>query len=274
MTHNNSSSPTLTLQGHLSLYINASVFMFTPLSLFLSHLALIINTIPSAPDQDTPIPPDHRTTAGLLAEYYTLTAIALALVLLRAWVRLSLARNWDWGDISIVIAWVCTSPPKPEKPRKPRYPDRPPGQHVIYPPNPEYTVLQILKVNTVYQMINVICTLVTKYSISLYILRIRTSRAVRWILAWLVLFMTLATIGAVVTLAVSCISLQGLWNKDVSGFCLSPTSVNSVAYVHSGFTIVIDLRLTSALVIILQNVRTKRSRKKAHSTKLRVCGRM
>ncbi|KAE8423421.1 hypothetical protein BDV36DRAFT_279326 [Aspergillus pseudocaelatus] len=177
--------------------------------------------MPSAPNQDTPIPPDHRTTADLLAEYYTLTAIALALVLLRAWVCLRLTRNWDWGDICIVITW-----------------------HVIYLPNPEYTVLQILKVNTVYQIINVICALVTKYSISLYILRIRTSRAVRWILAWLVLFMTLATIDAVAILAVSCISLQGLWNKDVSGFCLSPTSVNSVAYVHSGFTI---------------DVRTKRS---------------
>ena len=110
-------------------------------------------------------------------------------------------------------------------------------------------------------MINVICSLVTKYSISLYILRIQNSRAVRWILAWLMLFMTLATIGVVVILAVSCIPLERLWNKGVPGICLPQTSVYSVSYVHSGFTIVIDLCLTSAPVIILWHVRITRGRK-------------
>ncbi|KAB8215447.1 hypothetical protein BDV33DRAFT_227577 [Aspergillus novoparasiticus] len=165
-------------------------------------------TTASSSNQDTPILPDHHTTAGLLAEYYTLTVIALALVLLRAWVFLRLTRTGA-------------------------------GTTHVSPP--------ILKVNVIYQMINVICALVTKYSISLYILRIRNSRAVRWILAWLMLFMTLATIE--------------IADKDVPGTCLPPKSVYSVAYVQSGFTIVIDRCLTSAPVITLWDVKIKRGRK-------------
>ncbi|KAE8330057.1 hypothetical protein BDV39DRAFT_191014 [Aspergillus sergii] len=201
----------------------------------------------SSPDQDTPIPPDHRTTAGLLAEYYTLTVIALALVLLRAWVCVRLTRNWGWDDTCIVIAWFALLAGLITIQLEANLGL---GRHAICLPDPEHTVLQILKVNTIYQMINVICALVIKYSISLYILRIRNSRAVRWILAWLMLFMTLATIGAVVILAVSCIPLERLWNKDVPGTCLPPKSVYSVAYVQSGFTIVIDLCLTSAPTVI------------------------
>ncbi|OGM47272.1 hypothetical protein ABOM_003868 [Aspergillus bombycis] len=192
----------------------------------------------SAPNQDISIPPDHRTTAGLLAEYYTLAAIALALVLLRGWIALL------EGLITIQLEANLGL-----------------GRHVIYLPNPEHTVLQILKVNTIYQMINVICSLVTKYSISLYILRIQNSRAVRWILAWLMLFMTLATISAVVILAVSCVPLERLWNKDVPGICLPQTSVYSVLYIHSGFTIVVNLCLTSAPVVILWDVRISRGHK-------------
>ncbi|KAE8397669.1 hypothetical protein BDV37DRAFT_291727 [Aspergillus pseudonomiae] len=212
----------------------------------------------SAPNQDTSIPPDHRTTTGLLAEHYTLAAIALALVLLRAWVRLRLTRNWGWDDTCIVVAWIALLAGLITIQLEANLGL---GRHVIYLPDPEHTVLQILKVNTIYQMINVICSLVTKYSISLYILRIQNSRAVRWILAWLMLFMTLATIGVVVILAVSCIPLERLWNKGVPGICLPQTSVYSVSYVHSGFTIVIDLCLTSAPVIILWHVRITRGRK-------------
>ncbi|KAE8136543.1 hypothetical protein BDV38DRAFT_271902 [Aspergillus pseudotamarii] len=209
--------------------------------------------MPSAPNQDTPIPPDHRTTAGLLAEYYILTVIALIPVLLRVWVRLLLIRNWGWDDTCIVTAWIALLAGliTIQLEANPSL-----GRHAIYLPSPEYTVLQILKVNTVYQMINVICALVTKYSISVYILRIRNSRSVRWILAWLMLFMTLAIIGAVVILSVSCIPLKRLWNKDVP------------AYVHSGFMIIIDLCLTSAPVIIFWAVRSKRRGKTL------VCGRM
>ncbi|KAK6823068.1 hypothetical protein RU639_005937 [Aspergillus parasiticus] len=215
-------------------------------------------TTASSSNQDTPILPDHHTTAGLLAEYYTLTVIALALVLLRAWVCLRLTRNWGWDDTCIVIAWFALLAGLITIQLEANLGL---GRHAIYLPDPEHTVLQILKVNTIYQMINIICALVTKYSISLYILRIRNSRTVRWILAWLMLFMTLATIGAVVILAVSCVPLERLRNKDVPGTCLPPKPVYSVAYVQSGFTIVIDRCLTSAPVIILWDVKIKRGRK-------------
>ncbi|KAE8386661.1 hypothetical protein BDV23DRAFT_196287 [Aspergillus alliaceus] len=212
----------------------------------------------SAPNQQIPLPPDHRSTAGLLAEYYILAVIALALVALRAWVRLHLTKNWGWDDTCIVIAWMALLAGLVTIQLECNLGM---GRHVIYLKDPVRDVLQMVKINTMYQMINVICALVTKYSISLYILRIRSNRAIRWALAWLMFFMTLATIGAVVILAVACIPLYKLWTPEAPGICLPPKSVYGVAYIHSGFTIVVDLCLTSAPVIILWDVKIKRGRK-------------
>ncbi|KAE8353211.1 hypothetical protein BDV28DRAFT_148276 [Aspergillus coremiiformis] len=204
------------------------------------------------------LPPDHRTTAGILALYYALTAIAVLLVLLRAWVRLHLTKNWGWDDTFIVIALAALLTGLVVIQLQANVGL---GRHVIYLENPKQGFLEILKYSMIYQIVNVSCAMITKYSISLYILRIRDSRALRWALAWIMLFMTLATIGAVVIIAVSCIPLEHLWNKSIPGTCLPPSKVYSVAHVQSGFTIVVDLALTSAPVIILWNVKIERGRK-------------
>lgn len=110
-------------------------------------------------------------------------------------------------------------------------------------------------------MDNVVVTLMTKISISLYILRIRNDKHLRWILGILMVFMTLATIATIAVLGISCIPLRKLWTPEIPGKCLPLSTVYNVAYVQSGFTIVTDLCLTSAPVIILWNVNIRRGRK-------------
>lgn len=204
------------------------------------------------------IPPDHRTTAGILAEYYILTVIALIWILLRAWVRIRMTKNWGWDDTCIVMAWL------------PLFvglvliqleANLGLGRHIMYLDDPKAQSLEILKYNTFFQMLNVICTLLTKYSISLYLLRIRDDRRLRWTLGILMFFMTLATIAVIVVLSISCIPLERLWNESVPGVCLPRENVYYVAYVQSGFTIVIDLCLTMTPVIVLWGVKIKRGRK-------------
>ncbi|PYH44102.1 uncharacterized protein BP01DRAFT_374959 [Aspergillus saccharolyticus JOP 1030-1] len=204
------------------------------------------------------VPPDHRTTGGILAEYYLLTALALFWVALRVWVRIRLTRNWGWDDTCIVLAWL------------PLFAglvliqieaNLGLGRHMIYLQDAETAALQILKYNTFFQMLNVLCTLLTKYSISLYLLRIRDDRRLRLGLGVLMLLMTLATIAVIVVLSVSCIPLQRLWDKSVPGTCLALAAVYNVAYVQSGFTIVVDLCLTMTPIIVLWDVKIKRGRK-------------
>lgn len=135
------------------------------------------------------------------------------------------------------------------------------GQHIEYLANPESQALQILKFNTFYQMDNVVCTLLTKFSIGFYILRIHDTRPLRWFLSIIMTLMTLATIAVIVVLSVSCIPLRKLWEPETPGSCLKLTTVYNVAYVQSAFTIVTDLSLTAAPVFILWNVRITRRRK-------------
>lgn len=135
------------------------------------------------------------------------------------------------------------------------------GRHIMYLPNPERDGLNVLKFNTFFQMDNVVITLLTKISISIYILRIYDSPRLRVAFIILMVFMTLATIAVIVVLGISCVPLRKLWDPDVPGTCLPLTTVYYVAYVQSGFTIVIDLCLTSAPIIILWKVRIEKGRK-------------
>ncbi|CAI7646619.1 unnamed protein product [Penicillium glandicola] len=118
-----------------------------------------------------------------------------------------------------------------------------------------------MKYNTFFQMAIVLCTLFTKFSISAYILRIKDSKRLRWILVILMGFMTLATIGCIAVLSVSCMPLKKMWEPSTPGICLDLATVYYVAYVQSAFTIVIDLCLTTAPIVILWNVKIQRGRK-------------
>uniref|UniRef100_A0A1Y1KZ45 Rhodopsin domain-containing protein n=1 Tax=Photinus pyralis TaxID=7054 RepID=A0A1Y1KZ45_PHOPY len=200
----------------------------------------------------------HSTTAGILAEYYILFFIALALIVLRIYVRLRVAKNWGWDDYYIIVAWIFLLIGLVLVQIEA---DLGLGRHLHTLEDPEDKELGILKFNTFFQMANVLCTLFTKYSISIFILRIRDSKRLRWVLGFLMALMTLATIAVIVVLSVSCIPLRRLWDKTVPGTCLPLVTVYNVAYVQSGFTIVIDLCLTTAPILILWNVKVKRGRK-------------
>lgn len=114
-------------------------------------------------------------------------------------------------------------------------------------------------------MDTVICTFVTKVSISIYILRIKNDQRIRIILQVSMAFMFLATLAVVIVVSLTCIPLERLWTPSVKGRCLPRSTAYSVAYVQSGFCITIDLLLTASPIAVLWNVRIKRWRK------IRIC---
>ena len=141
------------------------------------------------------------------------------------------------------------------------------GKHIADLSHPESSELEILKFNTIFQMDNVLCTLATKFSISIYILRIKDDRSLR-IFVWILMaLMSLATLAVIITLSVSCIPLKALWTPSLEPHakCLPLKTVYNVAYVQSGFTIVTDLLLTISPIVILWNVRIKTWKK------IRIC---
>lgn len=116
-------------------------------------------------------------------------------------------------------------------------------------------------------MVNVLCILVTKLSISIYILRIKNDRILRTLLQVLMAFMSFATLASIVVLSIACIPMKALWTPGIreEATCLPLKSVYTVAYVQSGFTIVTDLCLTISPIVVLWNVRIK------PRAKVRIC---
>lgn len=137
------------------------------------------------------------------------------------------------------------------------------GKHTVDLKDPERVELLLLKYNTFSEMVNVLCTLFTKFSISIYILRIKNGRSLRILLWILMILMSLVTLAVIVVLSISCIPLRALWTPSLQSHatCLPLKSVYNVAYVQSGFTVVIDLCLTISPIVILWNVRIKKWKK-------------
>ena len=133
------------------------------------------------------------------------------------------------------------------------------GTHLADISDPKGSISALLKYNTFLQMDNVLCTLVTKISINIYILRIKNNRALRTFLQSLMALMSLATLACIIVLSIPCISLKALWTPGIQeeAKCLPLKSVYTVAYVQSGFTIVTDLCLTISPIVVLWYVRIK-----------------
>ncbi|PQE25645.1 integral membrane protein [Rutstroemia sp. NJR-2017a BBW] len=195
---------------------------------------------------------------GLIAEYCVFLLLSLFLVLCRAYTRLRVTEFWGWDDTTIIIAWIfslisfvffCLMI------------EAGLGRHKAFLSNPEQDVLDLIKWQVGFQTAIVICTLVTKLSISLMILRIKDTKSIRYALGIMMFLMTSATVAMIITEFISCIPLAALWTPSIKGKCIPPSKVYLLAYIQSGATIVADLCLTASPVIILWNVRINKKKK-------------
>ncbi|KAE8137529.1 hypothetical protein BDV38DRAFT_292996 [Aspergillus pseudotamarii] len=193
-------------------------------------------------------------TTGILVEYYLLTAIALILVIARVWMRMAITgRNWGWDDYTIVIAWLCSVVGLVLIQLAANL-----GSNPLHPTPSDPGRLRNIRYNTFFEMASIVCTLVTKFSICCYILRIRDDRQIRWALVILMIPMTLITIAIIIVLSMSC---TPLWSDSIPPVCVPVTGMYTAAYAQSALTIVVDLCLTSAPAIILWGIRIQRGRK-------------
>ena len=223
----------------------------------------------------TPHTSGNAAGAGILAEIYILLSIATWLVCVRCYGRMRFHNGLGWDDITCVAALVCPSVPCPET----ILPNQilliictilitmnvaiGLGKHAVDLEHPEHTQLLLLKYNTVVQIASVLCTLLTKISISIYILRIKNERSLRMLLWILMVLIFVVSITDIAVISSSCIPFKALWTPSLQpqARCLPLKSVYNVAYVQSGFTIVVDLCLTISPIVVLWKVRIEKWKK-------------
>ncbi|MCJ1283108.1 hypothetical protein MMC26_002435 [Xylographa opegraphella] len=216
-------------------------------------------------DTSASLPANYSTAPIILALQYILLSLTIALIIARCHGRLRVTKDWGWDDTTINFALIflligavlVTIETQIGL-----------GRHVVYLGNPELDSLQVLKYNTFFQVDNVLCTFMTKVSISLYILRIKNNRPTRIVLVVGNVLNGLATLATIIVLCLSCIPLDALWDPSVHGKCLPLTTVYIVARIQSAFAVATDLLLTVSPIAILWRVRIKRGKK------IRICSLM
>jgi hypothetical protein len=103
--------------------------------------------------------------------------------------------------------------------------------------------------------------MITKISISIYILQIRDDKLLQWILWIMMTLMSTGTIATIAVLGSSCAPLKKMWEHHTPGRFLDLAALYNVAYVQSALTIVTDLGLSFVPIYILRNLRIATSRK-------------
>ncbi|KAF7874215.1 hypothetical protein EAF04_002887 [Stromatinia cepivora] len=192
-------------------------------------------------------------------------ALGIIAVILRCYVRIVIAKSFGQDDyfivftLSLLIAGdVCIY----------NMLSIGVGRHLDSLPEPEISVLAILKWNTIYQVINVIGAFFTKLSIALFILRLKNTKKLR-LSVWLILTpLGLSTVVLCFIVLLQCIPLAGLWTPTLSSRCISAEIPLQTSYVQSGFAIITDIVLTASPIAILWKVRMTRRKKVA------ICGLM
>ena len=109
------------------------------------------------------------------------------------------------------------------------------GRHVDYivptiPSITEWTIIGII--------ISYVSIFLVKILVSFFILRVvkGTHRLIRIFLYYLMGFLTLSTIAAIVAASVQCIPLKKLWEPSIPGTCFSSSVSQQVTRVFGGKT--------------------------------------
>ena len=135
------------------------------------------------------------------------------------------------------------------------------GRHLSSLEDPTDAALQLLKWNSVYQVLNVTGAFFTKLSIGLFLLRLKNTKRFSRIIWVFLAPLALTTAALDLVILLQCIPLEALWNQALHSRCISEQIPLTVSYVQSGFAIVTDLFLTISPVVILWKVRISVKRK-------------
>lgn len=137
------------------------------------------------------------------------------------------------------------------------------GRHLETLPDPTNSALQILKWNTIYQILNVSGALITKVSIGLFLLRLKDSRKLKLALGGVLVPLAIVTLVLCFIVGLQCIPLKALWTPTIKGKCMNQETPLKVSYVQSGFAIITDLFLSGSPIAILWKVQINLKKKVA-----------
>ncbi|TEY13485.1 hypothetical protein BOTCAL_3094g00010 [Botryotinia calthae] len=142
---------------------------------------------------------------------YAITSIPLIIgilaVALRCYVRIAISKSFGKDDyvivftLSLLIAGdFCVY----------NMANNGAGRHLVSLPEPEVSALAILKWNTIYQVINILGAFFTKFSIALFILRLKSTKKLTLSIWFILTPLALTTVILSFIVLLQCIPLEGL----------------------------------------------------------------
>ncbi|KAL2193357.1 hypothetical protein P885DRAFT_45409 [Corynascus similis CBS 632.67] len=183
------------------------------------------------------IPPDENRGPEILAVCGSLVGFSLVIVLLRLYVRAKMVRHVGVDDWIIVAAMMVMFVEMmviiPEV-------QLGAGRHVQYIKPPE-NVTKGLHLNFVTQPLCLIGLCLTKVSVGFFLLRLSTSRRLRWIVIGTMIFTVLSATGNFLTVFFQCRPLALTWDTSVEGTCIPPSHLKFAAFFNSSVAALTDV---------------------------------
>ena len=177
------------------------------------------------------LPPDVNRGPEILAICCTMMGLAVAVVLLRIYVRTKIIRHFGWDDWTMAAAALVLLVEMTTIISQVKYGV---GRHVFYLSHANITIA--LHLNFVAQPLCLVVSTVTKVSIGLFLLRWAPIWAPKYkYVIWILnIFTILSGLGAFLTVFVQCQPLAATWDSSVKGECLPAANLKAALFFNSG----------------------------------------
>ncbi|TLD07935.1 hypothetical protein PspLS_12180 [Pyricularia sp. CBS 133598] len=194
--------------------------------------------------------PDVNRGSEILSICVALTLVAIAITALRVYVRRRFLSKLSLDDYSMVMATVTlvamTGTVFAQV-------FNGAGRHIEYIPPP--VVVRGLHYNFASQPLCLIALGFARISVSLFLIRLASSKKYKWILWFLIGLTVVLTVVGVFQTLLQCRPMAFVWDKSIpGGECVSTEYLVYSSYVSSSLSCTSDFMLASLPIFMLRNV--------------------
>ncbi|CAA9962749.1 hypothetical protein PTMSG1_06123 [Pyrenophora teres f. maculata] len=185
---------------------------------------------------DAPMRPYENQGPTILASTLTVTIVAVLTTIARFHVRANMIRAVGWDDyvmlwtVLLCVAGQCIIIMQVVYGA---------GRHIEHIEPSDFS--NGMKLNFISQPVYLVAICSVKLSVGLFLLRIAVKAIYRRVIIGIMVFMTIYTIGSVLTILLQCTNIRMMWDQTAAGRCWTVKQIKMLGYLNICLNISTDI---------------------------------
>ncbi|KAL1799532.1 hypothetical protein ACET3X_003569 [Alternaria dauci] len=180
----------------------------------------------------------------ILTSTLAVTTVAMITTIARLYVRIKMIRNVGWDDYMMLLTMILSLVGQGIIVSQVSYGA---GRHIEDIPREDFKTA--LKLNFITQPLFLIAICCLKLSVGFFLLRIAVKPYYRRIVIGIMIFMSIYTIGCLITLMLQCSDIRMMYDRSIKGRCWSNAQIKVLAYLNTALNICTDIAFSLGIPI-------------------------